>query len=353
MKLHHLYYGLSALLILICAGGLAYVMQQNIYRIPLKQNFNDSQTSAVWDWKNPTAYTENELSETARLLRINQLNTTFVDISLYADIYTSNDNATQKAEKTRKLENAIERYVKAMNAENVRVFAAAGSTDWSMPAHRTKPLAIQQFVQKYNDNHAAKLAGLEFDIESYNQKGFPDASFTEKSLVLLEFLDTVDEIAQKHEEFIKNTNDTKFELGFAIPYWFDNQNGNIKSVSWHNKTGPVLYHLMDRLNTLPHSNVVVMAYRNGALGNDGMIYHSRTEIEYAQSLANNVRLLIGTEVTNVEPAKITFYGKSMTELSNEFSLVSEAFAHTGVLGGIAINDLEGLRDQSFFDDPGL
>jgi hypothetical protein len=322
---------------------MAFAMHNNIQRLPLRQHFPAHQTNAVWDWKNPTTYSEEALRETAEFLFQRQLNTVFLDITVYTQ-FALIENSEQKNKQILELETSIERYISAMSERGIRVFASSGHTDWSMPQNQAIPLAIQSFVHDYNNKYSLQFSGIEFDIESYNQQGFTEASFTEKELVLLEFLDLVDTIAEAHTAYVTSSGQTDFELGFAVPYWFDNTNQNIRSVSWQDKTGPVLYHLLDRLNGVNRSNIVVMAYRDAALGNDGIIFHSRTEIEYAQSRAPSVEIIIGLETADVEPEKITFYGKSLAELSSEYRLVSEEFEGSGVLGGIAINDLEGLKD---------
>ncbi len=332
----------SALIIVVLGGMAAYAMQLNLYRLPLRKNFTYEKLVAVWDWHNPTTYSKIEAEDTAKLLKDKNINTVFLDISVYQD-YLDDNMQVKDANKIDALNKSIEQYIKAMNGQGIQVYAAAGHTDWSKPQNIKIPLAIQDFVYNYNKTMPEPFAGLELDIESYNQSGFAEASMTEKELVLNEFLDLLDEMAKRHEEYAL-ANDNLMDLGFAIPYWFDNENQNIKSVSWQNKTGPVLYHILDRLNTLPSSNIVVMAYRNAAIGNDGIIFHSRTEVEYAQSRAPNVMVVIGAEITDVEPAKITFYDKSMVELTTEFKHVAEEFEKNGTYKGLAINDLEGLRN---------
>jgi len=337
------YLFISALLILTVGGVTAYTMHSNMHRLPLRQYFASEKTNAIWDWRNPTTYSSEEIRNLSYVLHLHQINTVYVDITLYADLQKIEDES-QRSQQIDILSSSITQYINTMNNRGIQVFAAAGNTDWSMPKNWSIPTNIQRFVHEYNKTNNDAFAGMQFDIESYNQTGFAEASFTEKELVLLEFLDLVDVLANEHTAYIESSDNPDFELGFAIPYWFDNANQNIKSVSWHDKTGPTLYHLLDRLNQLPRSNVVVMAYRNGALGNDGMIYHSRTEIEYAQSRAPNVDVIIGVEVTDVEPEKITFYGRSISEVSREVSLVHEEFENSGVLGGIGINDVEGFLE---------
>lgn len=333
---------LSAVIIIILGSGMAFAMQKGTSKLPITQFYSSKHTNAVWDWSNPLNRNATTIKETATMLQSHQINAVYSDVGMYQTISNSKDTASQKKQ-LNNLKNSLTTYIKIMNQHGITVYASAGDKEWSKPAQRKIPVGILAFVQEYNATHDTKFAGIEYDIEAYNQDGFPEASMTEKSLVLMEYLDTVDVLATQVKTYIASSKDKKFQLGFSIPYWFDNENKNIESLMWHDKTGPTLFHLMDRLNQLPQSNVVVMAYRNAALGNDGVIYHSRTEVEYAQSKARNVAVIIGLETTSVEPAKITFYGKLQTELSSEVALINEEFDKTGVLGGIAINDLPGYQ----------
>ena len=333
---------ITTLMIAVLGAGLAWGMNRGVQKLPIRRYFTDTQTNAVWDWSNITNHTAQDLQDKAVFLSLHQINKVFVDINSYVAI-SQNQDLYAKTDEEAKLTKSVENYVSAMNKRGIKVFVSAGDTEWSKPENQAIPLAIQQFAFAYNRSHPVKLAGVEFDIESYNQPHFAAASFTEKELVLNEYLDMVDRLATAQSTYIKESGDKNMELGLAIPYWYDNENHNIRSVSWHDKTGPVLFHVLDRLNVLPRSNVVVMAYRNSASGNDGMVYHSRTEVEYAASKAQNVNILIGLEVNNVEPAKITFYGQSYTEISSQVKVLDTEFKDKKVFKGIAINDLSGYQ----------
>jgi hypothetical protein len=334
---------LSSLIIIILGSAIAYSMNQYMNKLPVRVYFDSQKTNAIWDWTNPLSWQDKNLSEYANSLKLHQINTIFVDVSMLSDYFNIKD-PNERSIKESELSSALQKYTDIMNKNGIAVYASAGNTDWSKPENQYIPIGIQQYVFKYNQNSASKLAGLQFDIESYNQDGFPKASMTEKSIVLIEFMDMVNKLVDTHKTYLDNNEGSKLDLGFAIPYWLDNENGNIKSIKWQGKTGPTLFHLLDKLNTLPTSNVVVMAYRNAATGNDGVLYHSRTEIEYAKSRANNVNILIGIETTSVEPQKITFYGKSKTELSNEVRIIGDELSGSGVYDGIAINDLIGFME---------
>ncbi len=327
----------------ICIGAvMAFGMYFAASKLPLKTYFSTKQTNAVWDWSNINNKSDSDLKEIADFMYMHQLNTVYVDVSDYAKIITEPDPQKQTSA-MQKLESSLDKYIAAMAKRDIKVFAAAGDVSWSDRDKQYIPLEILGFAHQFNKDHAnSKLAGAEFDIESYNQKDFPTGSDTVKSLVLTDYVSMVDKLVAKNLQYISETN-TDFEVGLAVPYWFDNQNGNIPVITWKNKTGPVLFHVMDRLNELPKSNIVVMAYRNAARGNDGVVAHSRTEVDYATAKAPKVTVIIGQEVNEVEPAKITYFGQSTEELSGQFNYVVDEFKNSQQFGGIAINDLAGYQ----------
>lgn len=341
---YKLYLLISALVIIAGGSALAWSMHYGASRLPLRQYFQRSYTNAVWDWSNPLTRSDSSLKEISDFMYMHQINAVYLDVGQYEN-FVAEPGIKIDTSKKQKFEESLNRYIEKLNQRNIKVYAAAGNTDWSDPNQRHIPLGILKLVQEYNKKYeGARFAGMQFDIESYNQKGFSDGSTTVKAIVLTDFLEMVDILASAKEAYVQ-TGDATFGLGFAIPYWFDNENGNIPSITWRGKTGPTLYHLLDRLNRSPNNNIVVMSYRNAARGNDGVIAHSRTEVEYAHTEAPNVKVIIGQEVTDVEPAKITYYGQTSTELSSEVKYVNEAFQDTSQFKGIAINDLAGFIEM--------
>lgn len=341
-----LYLLISALLVIGLGAALAWAMHLGASKLPLRQYFPTSYTNAVWDWSDPEAKSQQDINNLSDFMYLHQLNSVYIDVGdRYESILNTTDPA-QKAAEQQRFENSLNAYVGTLGKRGIKVFAAAGDVSWSEPDNQHIPLAIMRAVEGYNEHHPhAQLAGMEFDIEAYNQPGFSDGSMTVKSLTLTDWLDMVDQLAAEDTSYVHHTSHS-LELGFAIPYWFDDENGNIPAITWHNQTGPTLFHVLDRLNQLPESNVVVMAYRNAAKGNDGIIYHARTEVEYATSKAPHVHVIIGQEVNDVQPAKITYYGESMAELSGQVTLVEDEFRQDSAFGGIAVNDLPGYQQMT-------
>jgi|GEM_PF-1089863 len=339
--IYQLYTLITAVIIVASGAGLAWAMHEGVNKLPLRQYFSRSHTNAIWDWTNVLNRDQSSVDELSRFMYLHQLNTVYVNIGPYAALRDDSNKDTSVEQK--QYEQRLNTYITTLHKRNITVMAAAGDVTWSNPLEWHKPLTVLHTVQAYNQSHPkAGFAGVEFDIEAYNQPGFDTGSITTKALVLTDYLNMIDALSTDCQSFITKTKQP-LELGFAIPYWFDNENGNIPSVTWHGLTGPTLFHLLDRLNKLPHSNVVVMAYRNAARGNDGVISHSRTEIEYAQTKAPNVQVLIGQEVNDVEPAKITYFGESTTELSSQVRVIDGEFSRVHAYAGIAINDLAGLQ----------
>jgi len=327
---------ITSFLIIGLGLGAAWYMNVGSSGLPLEQHFSRNHTNAVWDWSNVLNKDTTRLQNISDFMYLHQINTVYVDADRYAEL-----SATTASAARNELDTAYARYITALEKRHIKVYAAAGDPMWSDRDKWQKPATVLANVERYNNAYPqARFSGMEYDIESYNQPGFDTSSQTAKSLVLGDYLDTLDYLTNLTSGYMQKV-DSSFDLGFAIPYWYDNENGNIPSVTWNNQTGPVLFHLLDRLNKLPHSNVVVMAYRNAASGNDGIITHSRTEVDYASVKAPRVKVIIGQEVNDVQPAKITYYGKSSTELSSQYKIVEDEFKTSDSFGGIAINDLSG------------
>ncbi len=333
----------SGLLIVAASLGLVYMANRTIQKLPVRQYFPASSgtVKAVWDWSNPAKRSAGSINDLASRLSQRQINAVFLDIG--SIVTATSPSGSQSSPVVTDSENGtFAAYISTMKAHGISVYAAAGETDWSQPANQAIPQHLLDYVHSYNSSHAsADFAGLEFDIESYNQSGFATASADDQTRVLIDYLNMVSDLTRQEQVYDRKST-ARFALGFTIPYWYDNENNNIPSVTWNGQTGPELYHLMDQLNTLDDSNVIVLAYRNAAAGSDGTIVHARTEVDYATVKAPRVKVIIGQETTNVQPPKITFYSHSLFEFSSQVQSIYSGFSKSGVFGGIATNDANGF-----------
>jgi hypothetical protein len=84
-----------------------------------------------------------------------------------------------------------------------------------------------------------------------------------------------------------------------------------------------------------YDHVVLMDYRNRALGPDGILSHGQQEIAYGRRIGKPVWL--GLEFSPNEMAKLTFDGQTIAHARRELRLVKQALAQESSFGGIVIH----------------
>ena len=94
-----------------------------------------------------------------------------------------------------------------------------------------------------------------------------------------------------------------------------------------------------------------MDYRNFAHGRDGSIAHAQTEIDYLSDNYPEVGLVIGQETIGAEPEKITFFGKTKTELYSELDKINGAFGLKSPYLGFAIHEYKNFEKMLLQKEP--
>lgn len=328
------------LLALVVLGvGFKYIRHQEKQAMDAYQP-SKTQTSlpsvehkGIWLWQSPSAMTDENTRDMLGVMTADQINNVYIDISSYIDFFELPDGAVKQA-KILELQKNLQAYVRAASGRNIKVHGLAGHTSWGTNAQSYIPSRFIDFVNQYNMSvqENERLTGMQFDIESYNEPTF-DA---DKKGGLIQYMSMVSTTLQHYKDARSS-----FAIGFTIPYWFDNENGNIPEITINKKTAPIAYHLFDSLNPIPGSYVVIMDYRNTIEGKDGSIAHAQNEIVYASKYAPNVGTIIGQETTDVQPAKISFYSKTYPEFTTALQGISNSFKPFGSYSGIAIHDYKG------------
>jgi len=289
----------------------------------------------VWDWTAPDTISSSKKREIAAALKARGVTEVYIDITSYIDDDELPDASVRTA-KTSAFTTALRETVRDLHSEGIAAHALAGGTHWADPDHAYIPLKLLAYVADYNKTAMSdeKLAGMQFDIEFYNDKGFKEAplAYTQQFLDLTQSL--VDERGKRF------TDDPLFDLGFAISAAMDGSDTNyIPNINYNGTKQPplsVLFHQLQGGN-LP-AYVAVMAYRNTA---GATVERVQTEMEMAKKVPN-IKVLIGEETTNVAPKSLTFYGRPLADLRQMTSSVQSTFADNPALGGYAINDQEGF-----------
>lgn len=109
----------------------------------------------------------------------------------------------------------------------------------------------------------------------------------------------------------------------AVPFWWDLPEFSVSDVTL----------VEDVLNRV--DGVVVMAYRDHALGVDGIVDLASTEVSLASSLGKTA--VVGVETGPLSLDKVTFIEEGSSFMEAELSLVELAFAGEAAFGGMAVH----------------
>ncbi len=318
---------------------IAPEMSETLTEVKQIKKLPTQSVNAVWDWS-----FENRGENTVFIDSLNSMgvNLVYLNISGYIDIFEQADPAVKEIERSRFI-GKITEYISIANGKDIKVQALIGNKEWGNASHRYLNQIAIDFVEEYNATHPeGGFSGIQFDIESYNQDNFTAQN---QQVIFSEFLDTVEQITKRFGNLQgSSVNFSSLELGFAIPYWFDGENGNIEKVYWNGEEKHVLYHLLNRLNTVQNGYIVIMAYRNFADGTDGVIEHSKNEVNFLRDYLPRVRIIIGQELTNVQPKKITYFGKSFKYMLGELDKITAVFEESQNFVGFAYHQADALSN---------
>jgi hypothetical protein len=298
-----------------------------------------SKSLSAWLWESPDTFSEERLRKMFQIAEGEGITTIFLRMDDYADIYEMKDGS-EKTNKIENLDGAARKFITLAKDYNIDVQALGGNTNWAEPDQLFYPDLFFEGVIRYNESSPvnARFTGIQFDVESNNSALYKK----NKAEALTKYLKFVERMIDKKRSSSATSNN--FSIGFATPFWYDNQNNNGVIVNWNNNLKPVGYHLFDILNGIENSYIVIMDYRNYADGVDGSIENAKNEIVYASQNAPKVKILIGQETTKVSPAKITFNDTSKKYFKGEAAKIVSAFSNYPVFGGISIHDLPSYID---------
>ncbi len=287
----------------------------------------------TWLWHSPTNLTDAEMISYIDFLQAEGFTAVYLDITDYIDVYESIDKNDDLI-----FDDRLKKFVNLAATKNIEVEALFGGTIWAQPDYEYAPPIILNYVINFNKQiNQVPLAGIQFDIESYNLPAFAD-SIKDQEMILRDYLNlakTLTTITAKDSPDLK--------IGFAVPFWFDNVTRDLPIINFNGTNQPVGYHLLDILNSTNHGYIVIMDYRNKTAGENGSIKLAGPQIDYANNHTSNVHVLIAQETTDVEPASITFYNQPETNLSTALSEIYSVYKNKPAFAGFAIHDIEGYK----------
>lgn len=304
-----------------------FIMVKTNYSVGVP--LSKSLVMGAWYWESPESADVSQYSLLLEKAHKNSINTIYLSIDGYLDLVELKDSA-EKTQMLNWFNNNVIAFITKAQENHIAVQALAGATNWVTDDYAYIPPLFLTYVQQFNQAHpSTPFEGIQYDIEFYN-----DPSYGEnKVLYSQKYIQLLTTLVQQ------STQTPSLKLGFAIPFWFDS---NVPMIPINSQSKLLYQHLFDVLDTYENSYVAIMDYRNYTDGEDGAINLIKNEFDYLASENKSVDIIIGQETTNVEPAKITFYGMSKSKLHKNMQLIYKQYASHSSMKGFAIHDLEGF-----------
>jgi hypothetical protein len=280
----------------------------------------------VWVWNKPSELGDEDMQRIVDQAATGGFNVIYLTIDDYLDIRAL-PIGPQKQEALQEYQQKLDTFIGRAAQRNIRVDAEAGWRDWAEPGNEWKAYAILGFVQAYNLSHVNRFGGMQYDVEPY----LLDTYENDKAGVLTRYVEFV-------QRLVVLDKGAGLPLTMVVPHFYDAAQRWTPPVTLDGKQDDTYDHLVDLLGTVPGSRIVVMAYRNFAEDMDGAVALAAEEVRVANG--KNVKVIVAQEAGNVEPAYVTFFGTSKSQLFHQLASITQAFSPYPAFGGTAVDHLE-------------
>ncbi|MDF2678999.1 MAG: copper amine oxidase [Brevibacillus sp.] len=218
--------------------------------------------------------------------------------------------------------NVYQQFVRAARENQITVEALAGRPQWAFSDNQNQVKDFIIWVKLYNASVGSdeRFDGLHFDIEPYL---LPEWK-TDHKRVVENWMNTI--------RFIeKETKGSGLKITLDIPFW-------LHLVKVPDSTYSMSAWVLEKVDS-----VVIMDYRNVALGNDGIVANANTIVKEASTLKKKVLVAVET-APNSEGDFTSFYTSSIGTMNSELQIVKEKLSHFPSYAGFAIHDYKSWTD---------
>lgn len=216
-----------------------------------------------------------------------------------------------------------EGFIRKAKSEGIQVEALEGRPEW---VYKSKQEDIRKFitwVKTYNSivGPEASFTGLHFDIEPYTL-----SEWTKDNKAIIEsWMDNLRLIE-------KETRGSGLKIAIDVPYWLNTINvpGKDYSMSaW----------LLEKFDCL-----VIMNYRNHAIGSNGIVENAQAMLREASTLKKKVVVAVET-VKSTEGPRVSFFSMSNEVMEKELQSAHNQLAHYASYAGFAVHDFKSWQDM--------
>lgn len=278
-----------------------------------------------WIWTPIMNMTPEYMEEVLSGAKADGVNTIYVSVDTYLDIFVM-PKGKEREEQKKAFGDKLEDFIIRANRKGIAVDAEGGWRNWAEGDNIYKAFAIVSYVKNFNTEHKNKFRGFQYDVEPY----LLDSYQKDKASVLGNFVKLVDQT----ENFM-GTSTLRFSV--VVPDFYDEKDGFTPKFSYNGENGYTFKHLLNILDRRPDSSVIIMSYRNLAVGDDSTVEVSSNEMQTARSGRYDIKIIIAQETGDVPPPYITFHNTSKKYLFSQIEKIDRAFEPYSNFGGIAIH----------------
>jgi hypothetical protein len=309
---------------------------------------------AVFEWHQLSGL-DDEVSPHLRWLRSEGFTTVYADFGEYIEAAEAANQVPRDEQSIRRLAQLghdLRRFVAFASSLGLEVHAVSGGPNWINSLDYLAPLMIE-LVGDYNKSASReeRLRGVQLDIEPHADPLIFGDTIDEQRATLLAYLNALEKAVDKYRKVRGRYGNRGLRLGFAIPFWFDDEPEAAPPVVFGETGKPatsaaVTMHLFDMLKNLSDAYVVVMAYRNRTDQPDGSIALATREFEYATKIDARFGIVVGQEFNKVDPPdppKITFWCVGKAAFRRAAREITTAFGGYPQFRGLSVNDMDAYR----------
>lgn len=210
-------------------------------------------------------------------------------------------------------------FIKKAFMKNISVYALDGAPDWVSDNGTNNQKKFFDWLTKFQNTSSAneKFKGVHLDVEPY---------------LNAQYSNNMNGILQNYQVFLlnalTNSNSLGLSLSIDIPFWFDGITYNTKY-----GTGSLADWIMKNIH-----NVVVMAYRDSAAGDNGIVSLASKELNLGKQYDTVITIAVETQKAD-EGNNISFFEEGQNYMNKELSKVYDNYKKNSSFGGFAIHDV--------------
>ncbi|WP_239617957.1 copper amine oxidase N-terminal domain-containing protein [Cohnella mopanensis] len=212
--------------------------------------------------------------------------------------------------------NAYADFIRSAKEKGIRVEALAGRPDWARKSNQDQIKTFIAWTLQYNASAKTeeRFDGLHLDIEPYLLSEWE----TKKKTILEEWIHNLRFIEQE-------TRGSGLKITLDVPFW-------LHTLKVPDTEYSLSAWLLEKFDCL-----VIMDYRNHALGKDGIVDNAQAILREASAL--NKQAIVAVETTkSSEGDRVSFYSKSVEFMEQELQTAHQELSRYAGYDGMAIHD---------------